>query len=62
MNDGRDRFAPLTARERSAHQMKERQKTDDGELVVPVPPATAFAAAHILRRAGRQQRSNSVLT
>ena len=37
MNDAHARFAPLTARERSAHQMKERQKLDDGELVVPVP-------------------------
>jgi 5S rRNA maturation endonuclease (ribonuclease M5) len=38
MNDAHDRFAPLTDGERSAHQMKECQKPDDGELVVPVPP------------------------
>ena len=48
MNDAHDRFAPLTARERSAHQMKECQKPDDGELVVPVPPdAPAPPASHI---------------
>lgn len=48
MNDAHARFAPLTARERSAHQMKERQKLDDGELVVPVPPdAPAPPASHI---------------
>ena len=48
MSDAHDRFAPLTARERSAHQMKERQKPDDGELVVPVPPdAPAPPASHI---------------
>jgi hypothetical protein len=38
MNDAHDRFAPLTDGERSAHQMKECQKPNDGELVVPVPP------------------------
>jgi hypothetical protein len=37
MNDAHDRFAPLTNCERSAHQIKGRQKPDDGELVVPVP-------------------------
>jgi hypothetical protein len=35
MNDAHDRFAPLTDGERSAHQMKECQKPDDGEVVVP---------------------------
>ena len=48
MNDAHDRFAPLIDGERSAHQMKECQKPDDGELVVPVPPdAPAPPASHI---------------
>jgi putative DNA primase/helicase len=48
MNDAHDRFAPLTDGQRSAHQMKECQKPDDGELVVPVPPdAPAAPASHI---------------
>jgi putative DNA primase/helicase len=42
-----DRFAPLTDGERS-HQVKERQKPDDSEFVVPVPPdAPAPPASHI---------------
>ena len=48
MNDAHDRFAPLTDCERSAHQMKECQKPDVGELVVPVPPgAPEPPASHI---------------
>jgi putative DNA primase/helicase len=48
MNDAHDRFAPLTDGERSAHQMKECQKPDDSELVIPVPPdAPAPPASHI---------------
>jgi hypothetical protein len=47
MIDAYDRFAPLTDGERSAHQMKERQKPDNDELVVPVPPgAPAPPASH----------------
>ena len=43
-----DRFAPLTDGERSAHQAKERQKPDDSEFVVPVPPdAPAPPASHM---------------
>ena len=50
MNDAYDRFAPLTDGERSAHQMKERQKPDNDELVVPVPPgAPAPPASHTHR-------------
>ena len=52
MNDAHDRFAPLTDREPSAHQMKEQQKPDNDELVVPVPSdAPAPPASHI--RLGR---------
>ena len=48
MNDVHDRFAPLTNGERSAYQIKGRQKPDGGELVVPVPPdAPAPPASHI---------------
>ena len=49
MIDTFDRFAPLTARERSAHQVKERQKPDDGELVglIPLDDAPAPPASHI---------------
>ena len=48
MNDAHDRFAPLTSGERSAPQMKECQKSDVGEPVVPVPlDAPAPPASHI---------------
>ena len=53
MNDAHDRFAPLTDGERSAHQMKECQKPDDGELVVPVPPDAPAAPASHKRAADR---------
>jgi hypothetical protein len=53
MNDAHDRFAPLTDGERSAHQMKECQKPDDGALVVPVPPDAPAAPASHKRAADR---------
>ena len=53
MNDAYDRFVPLTDGERSAHQMKECQKPDDGELVVPVPPDAPAAPASHKRAADR---------
>jgi putative DNA primase/helicase len=48
MNDARDRFAPLTDSERSAHRISRHQKTEDGDLVVPVPrDAPPPPASHV---------------